>query len=540
MKSAMIKCSAFILCLIAIEQPALAQTQHDMAIKSAICNSVEVHVDAIQSGNETGDQRIEQIDAWLTGWSQQSRFSGVALVADGGEIIYQRAVGLADHKKNLQNTIDGRFDVGSVAKPFLATVVLRLAEEEILDLHKPISEYVVEMKAGPAAEVTIHQLLTHSAGMIDHSDVEGYFDRITKPVNRKQLLAMFKDRPLVFPAGSQYLYSNFGYSAVALAAERATGVTYDRLLDQYVFEPAGMKDSSWNDIDAVIERRVSGYLVDLAGEIKDAPRMYYQADLGSGDILTTARDLWQFDRALSAKLLSEKSLTTMFQPHSHNSSRNRDCGYAWEIIAAHDENNKPIRVYSHAGLALGFVSVIERIPSRNAFFALISNVRPTDDVVNNIPPPDIRRMQIELRQLLFGKRVSPPNSCLARLFLEKHRKNGFEAAFRETRQLYSDRAGDFDFDSEAFMLASYYLAEKEQPDKVIQFIEYALSEARDKSWTLFEALGDFRAEAGDKKKALEAYERALEKMPDRQYLKDRVKELRDSKNPAEATNGDKK
>ena len=86
-------------------------------------------------------------------------------------------------------------------------------------------------------------------------------------------------------------------------------------------------------------------------------------------------------------------------------------------------------------LSYGFVNVMERNPRRETFFAILSNVRPSDDVLNNIPPPDIRRMQSDLRQLVRGEAVQLPRRCLARVFLERHGTIGFDASLREVDRL---------------------------------------------------------------------------------------------------------
>lgn len=301
-------------------------------------------------------------------------------------------------------------------------------------------------------------------------------------------------------------------------------MTYDHLLRRYIFSPAGMSDSFWNDVDSPIAHRANGYRMDLSGEITPAPKMDYIADLGSGDVLTTVEDLWRFDRALTSELLKEGSREAMWHSHAYDEVRRRAYGYGWEIYETLDTGNEAIQIHSHAGLALGFMSVIERIPSRDAFFAVILNVRPTDDVINNISPPDIRRIQSELRSLLLGTPVSPPKLSLERIFLRKYQETGLDSSLRYIDNLRTENPDRYEFDPAAFMLASYYVSDWGSPEDAISLVEYALQEDP-QSWLLHESLGDFYIEIGNEAGALAAYQRALAIRPGRQYLIKRIEEL---------------
>ena len=413
--------------------------------------------------------------------------------------------------------------MASIAKPFLAAVVLRLMERDLLDLDAPIGSYLEELASAPIRGATLRQLLSHTSGLIDHSDAPDYFERARAGEwDRSSLVELARSAPLLFEPGSDFAYSNFGYSLLALTAERVTGATYPELLEREITSPLGLEHTTWNDVMLSVPGRAVGFLRAFDGSRSPQPLVDAVADLGSGDVLGTALDLWHFERAPQQR----KAATTLDAARDvpQPGARSRRCARLWTGLGglSHPyDRSEPRETQGHGGLSYGFVNVMERDPRSETFFAVLSNVRPSDDVLNNIPPPDIRRMQADLRRLSRGEEVEPPRRCLARMFLDRHDAIGYEAALQEVDQLRTESPEAFEFDTNAFMLGAYEL---KAHDQSIRLIEYCL-EHDPGSWLLLEALGDFLAEAGRRQEALDAYRRAAAKNPDRQYLRDRIEAL---------------
>src|SRR3954453_15969941 len=107
------------------------------------------------------------IDAIVERYHAAGTFSGAVLVGRGDTIVYQRAVGLADEAWNVPNTLDTRFQIGSLTKQFTGALIYELAQQKRIDLDQPLSQYLPEYRADVAQAVTIRQLLGHSAGVPD-------------------------------------------------------------------------------------------------------------------------------------------------------------------------------------------------------------------------------------------------------------------------------------------------------------------------------------------------------------------------------------
>jgi CubicO group peptidase (beta-lactamase class C family) len=95
--------------------------------------------DAIFTGQED-DYRIDRIDELMTRYEELGLFSGVVLVAEGGEVLYESAFGMASRELRVPNTADTRFRVASISKPFTTVLVLQTVEEGKLNLEDTLEE----------------------------------------------------------------------------------------------------------------------------------------------------------------------------------------------------------------------------------------------------------------------------------------------------------------------------------------------------------------------------------------------------------------
>ena len=132
----------------------------------------------------------------------QSPFSGVVLVARGDEIVFKQAYGHADLERSEPLDVDSRFLVGSNAKPLTATLVLQQVEAGVLDLGGTVSDYLPEFPEQLGAQITIHHLLSHTAGLPRNGDE-------------------WDELALEFRPGDAYAFSNVGYDLLVLILEAA-------------------------------------------------------------------------------------------------------------------------------------------------------------------------------------------------------------------------------------------------------------------------------------------------------------------------------
>lgn len=246
------------------------------------------------------DDPAERIEKLLSDYEQGDFFSGAVLAAQGDSVVFEGAFGLANREWGIRNTLDTRFRIASITKPFTQILVLQQVESGTLRLDDVISDHIPEY-AGPSADViTVEQLLTHTAGIVGEWAVEDLEQIERHHYTHESMLELVSGYDLWFEPGSRWGYSNFGYSVLAIILERASGLSYAELLEAGICEPAGMTDTTVDVTDALIERRASGYHFIPDQGIVNAPLLEMTFCFGAGHLLSTVGDLYRWDRALRA------------------------------------------------------------------------------------------------------------------------------------------------------------------------------------------------------------------------------------------------
>jgi len=279
----------------------------------------------------TPDPAIARIDSFMQR-SMRNGFNGSLLVMRDGKAVIDKGYGLRDREKQLPNTPATVHAIGSITKQFTAACVMKLQEMGKLNVHDPMSKYVSGVPKDKAA-ITLHQLLTHSAGFPDAIG-DDY-----APIGRENFLELAMSTPLKFAPGSGYNYSNVGYSILGAIVEMVSGQSYERFLHDQLLKPAGVEHTGylipdWSHADLAI-----GYEKDSErwGTMLDHP----WADDGpywhlrcNGGILSTTHDMADWVEALHThKVLDSATVASMFMPYvQEGEGAGSHYGYGWAIF----------------------------------------------------------------------------------------------------------------------------------------------------------------------------------------------------------------
>ena len=175
-----------------------------------------------------GSAKPSTIPAYLAPYVAQHDFSGVVYVTAPEGNVYREAVGPG-------NTFATAFAIGSISKTFTAAAVEILASRGRLLYDDTLARFVPEYRY--ANEVTIRELLAHSAGIPDFYSIPAFASVREENLPLQQIVRWLNAYPLDFKPGTKSSYSNSGYSLLALVIERASGESYDRFLARNIFEP---------------------------------------------------------------------------------------------------------------------------------------------------------------------------------------------------------------------------------------------------------------------------------------------------------------
>jgi len=274
-----------------------------------------------------GPNRGKNLEQYLQSLEKKG-FYGTILVSRNTEIIQQRTFGMRDRFKGLKNEDHTIFDIGSITKQFTATAILKLEMQGKLSVDHPISDYLSGVPEDKK-NITLHQLLTYTAGLVDSvgSDYE--------EISVTDFLERVFSTELKSPIGQRFRYSNVGYSLLSIIIENVSGMGYEAFLRQELFRPAGMQSTgyvlpTWNreTIAKGYSKKKEHNKPNEEHWDKDGPFLNLK---GNGGILSNALDLHKWHLALlQNRILDENAKKKLFYPHvPEDASGESFYAYGW-------------------------------------------------------------------------------------------------------------------------------------------------------------------------------------------------------------------
>lgn len=179
-------------------------------------------------------------------------FSGAAIVEHEGKVVLRKGYGLRDRESRHPYTPDTVQTHGSITKQMTGAAILLLEDRGALSVRDPIGRYFDDVPADKRA-ITIHQLLTHSAGL------PGSIGRDNEPIGAEAFVDRAMAAPLAFEPGSGYSYSNTGFSILGIIVERLSGKDYEAFLREELLLPAGLAETGYLLAEWDLNRLAQGY-----------------------------------------------------------------------------------------------------------------------------------------------------------------------------------------------------------------------------------------------------------------------------------------
>ena len=308
------------------------------------------------AGNASFADALALIDRFVAVVMPERGLPGLALaVTDRDGLLATRNYGFADLGALTPVDDETLFEHGSIGKSFTAVCLLQLAEEGLVDLHAPITEYLPWFAVRSAhAPITIHHLLTHTAGIIEGTDFA--------TDSRYEVWAL-RDADAA-PPGERCRHSNVGYKALGFLLEAVTGLPYGRIVQVRILDPLGMTRSAGSITHALRRRLAVGYVPfydDRPWRPAHgyAPATWLETNTGDGSIAGTATDLAAFLRMLlnegagpRGRLLSPDGFALLRAPHTEIEP---DVSYGYGLV---DYELDGRRIFGHGGDMVGYVSAM--------------------------------------------------------------------------------------------------------------------------------------------------------------------------------------
>lgn len=452
----------------------------------------------------------ERIDALISAYNKMRQFNGSALVAEKGSVILQKGYGLANMEWQIPNTPDTKFRLGSITKQFTSMVIMQLVSEGKIKLDDKITTYLPDYRKDTGDRVTVRNLLTHTSGIPSYTSIPGFFQNQSRdPYTVSDFVKKYTMGDLEFEPGTKYVYDNSGYFLLGAIIERVTGKSYEKNLQERIFDPLGMKDSGYDHSNTVIARRASGYVL-TPGGYENAPYLDMTIPFAAGSLYSTVGDLYKWDRALyTDKLLSPELKKAVFTPNLN------DYAFGWVVRKSKLDNQAEVNMIMHGGGINGFNTTINRFPDTQDLVVLLDNTSRGDkldelargiaDILHDVEPPQ------------------PRISLVDELMKTLDHGIGLQAVARY-RELKEKSRAQYDFRETELNRLGYMLLQRGRLDDAIQIFQLNVEEYPN-SWNVYDSLGEAYAAHGDRDLAIKNYKKSIELNPKNTSGVDALKRL---------------
>jgi CubicO group peptidase (beta-lactamase class C family) len=293
----------------------------------------------------------------------------VAVYQDGRTVL-SRAYGMANLDHDVPLAPSSIFHVASVSKQFTAAAILLLAHDGKLALDDDIRKHVPELPDF-GKRITVRHLIHHTSGIRDQWSLLGLAgwrysnDLIT---DDDVLWVLSRQRDLNFTPGEQHLYSNSGYTLLAVIVSRTSGKSFREFTDDRIFKPLGMTNTHFrDDFTEIVKHQAYGY-TRQDGKFKLSVTNFDTA--GATSLLTTAEDLAKWDANFQKPVVGGAALVAAMEERGHLND-GRDIAYASGIVHG---THRGLKTITHGGADAGYRSALLRYPQQRFGVATLCNL----------------------------------------------------------------------------------------------------------------------------------------------------------------------
>lgn len=311
-------------------------------------------------------------------WAGSGEFSGVFSVSGENGIIFEKCCGFRNKSEQLANNRDTAFGIASGTKLFTGLAACRLIDNDKLKLSAKIHDLLPFDLGLIDKDVTVNHLLTHTSGIGDYIDEESP-DSVAQmeelyrkyPVflweNLEYYLPMITPLPPKFKPGERFGYSNAGFVMLGLVVEAASGVPYQKFVQNEIITPLGLEHTGFYRADALPGNTALGY---MGNAEEQRTNVFSMPIIGGSDggLYTCAKDLDTLWRAVfDYKVLSKKGTDNFLKPHV---IRNNEKSYGLGVYQ-HESNGN--MVYYAVGGDFGVEFFTAYFPKQKLVASVLSN-----------------------------------------------------------------------------------------------------------------------------------------------------------------------
>jgi CubicO group peptidase (beta-lactamase class C family) len=317
-----------------------------------------------------------QVDKVFAQWNRTDS-PGCALgVYQNGQIVYKHGYGMANLNDDVTITPETVFHVASMSKQFTAASILLLQEQGKLSLDDDVHQYIPELPDF-GQRITLREMMHHTSGLRDQWALLGLAgwrysqDLIT---DDDVMSVLVHQKALNFKPGEKYMYSNTGFTLLAIIVKRVSGMSFRDFTNKNIFLPLGMTHTHFrDDHEEVIKHDALGYE-------QAAPDKPYRMNLtnfdtaGATSLHTTVEDLALWDENFYHPHIGGPTfIQQMLEPGKLNSGKTQDYASGLSI-----GKYRGLATVGHGGADAGYRSDMTRFPEQHFSTSVLCNFADTD------------------------------------------------------------------------------------------------------------------------------------------------------------------
>jgi len=302
-------------------------------------------------------------------------------VAVDGELVWRSAIGFADMKEQRAISFEDQFRLGSTSKAVTSVAVAVLADHDRLQFGTSMGEFDPSL-AEHLRPVTLAQAMSHRAGIRNYGLCLCFpvWEHLNKRAfgSIRESIGVIEKSPLLHEPGRGFQYTSLGYNLAGLAVERATGMPFAGILEEEVFAPLGMSNSSLEVRGRAAASQAIPYEID-SGRYKEMFAVDNSIRWPSGGILSTPTDMVRLGGAmLDDRLLSDEVRTKILTiPEGGRENGGEIYALGWRVSDWPLSDELIVKSYNHNGTAVGSVSVFVVFPDQNIVVSAMMNKNAT-------------------------------------------------------------------------------------------------------------------------------------------------------------------
>ena len=317
--------------------------------------------------NHSRAAAIEHTRAIAKEWLERGIPGLSVTVAVDGKIVFSEGFGYADLEQRVPVWPTTKFRIGSVSKPLTAAALVKLVEQGKLDLDAPIQKYVPSFP-DKGAVITPRMLAGHLGGIRHYKKDEflnsKHYDNVVAG------LAIFQNDPLVFPPGTKFNYSSYGFNLLSAVIEKACDEDFLSCMRDLVISPLGLRFTVADQPSELIEQRARFYTHWKDKPLENSPYTDNSYKWAGGGFLSTSEDVARFGNALlEPGYLKKESLGLLFTSQKTKSGEETGYGMGWAI----EKSRSGKRIFDHSGGSTGASSELILYPDEHLVIAMVCN-----------------------------------------------------------------------------------------------------------------------------------------------------------------------